>query len=165
MSSVPFRPTYATVVEDGVGALEYACLNFHHVEVWGSSLGGGVSAKALDTHLDKYPADAHRVRLVNHDSFTKTSRVVSQSWPRTADWFAWGIGGYIDGETSLVRVARKGVQVIVLCHTQDPVIPTGSRMAESSSVSQLKGRITMICVEGYRHASLTQDMVERLRSV
>ncbi len=165
MSSIQFRPTYSTVVEDGVAALEYACQNFHHVEVWGSSLGGGVSAKALDAHLEKYPADVRRVKLTNHDSFTKTSRVVIPSWPRTADWLTWGVGGYIDGETSLVRVANKGVQVTVLCHTNDPVIPAGSRMAESVSAAQLRDRVRIICVEGYRHASLTQDMVAQLRSV
>ncbi len=160
-SSFTFRPTYASVVEDGVAALEYVFKNFKEVEVWGSSLGGGVSAKALDIHLNNHPEDAARVTITNHDSFTKTSRVVMPKWPITADWFAWAAGGYIDGETSLLRLVERNVPVTVLCHTEDPVIPAGGRMAECPG---LQGRVKLICVEGFRHASLTQDMVALLRS-
>lgn len=47
------KPSYRTLSEDGSTVLEYAMNRFNTVEVWGSSLGGGVATIACETYLAK----------------------------------------------------------------------------------------------------------------
>lgn len=94
-------PTYASIVNDGDGALKYALKNFKAVSIWGSSLGGGVATASLDRRLHKNSSLKERVTLTNHDSFTTTPRVVMPSNHLFADTFGSLIGANLDAETPM----------------------------------------------------------------
>ncbi len=162
-SSLSFRPTYATVVEDGVVALEHVLKQFKQAEVWGSSLGGGVAAKALALHLEAHPTDGGRVSLANHDSFSTSSRVILPSWHLGADWAGWAIGGHIDAETAIRSLIDRGIKITILCHRQDPVIPAGARLAEKIEALALNTGVRFIYSPSYGHANLSPDMIDQLR--
>lgn len=162
-SSLSFRPTYETVVVDGVSALKYALKKFQSVEVWGSSLGGGVATTALDRYLIANPNDQDRVTLTNHDSFTTTSRVVAPTWPMTADILGSIVGGKLDAETSIKNLIARGIKVTVLCHKRDPVIPAGARMAEFIETLPQTNNLSLIYSEEYGHANLSLDLIGQLR--
>jgi len=162
--SLKFYPTYASIVEDGVVALAYVLKHFETAEVWGSSLGGGVAAKALALHLKANPDHVNRVEILSHDSFSTTSRVIIPGWPRTADWLGWTVGGHIDAEAAIIELVAKGVKVTILCHTDDPVIPAGARMADRTETPVLKNRVRVICCPGRGHAFLTRDMIAALKA-
>ena len=157
----PFS-TYETVVQDGVTALGYALERFQHVYVAGSSLGGGVATASLQRHLEaKGGQDDARVKLLSHDSFTTTSRVVIPSRPRLADSLGWLVGGNLDAETPMRKLIDRGVAVKVLNHTHDPVIPEGARMSEFANTQS--GNISVFESPYPDHAVLTNDMKDKLR--
>ncbi|MCB1112716.1 MAG: alpha/beta hydrolase [Chlamydiia bacterium] len=162
-SSLKFRPNYETIVEDGISALTYALQNYHEVITWGSSLGGGVATVSLERHLSVNSDDAHRVRLVNHDSFTKTARVVMPGHPWIADVAGWLFGGNLDAQTSMERLSERSVKIVVLCHTKDFVIPQGARMAEFVSKLKNTGNISLIYSPEVGHANLSVDMIRQYR--
>jgi len=161
-SSMQFRPTYESVVADGEAALYYALDLFKNVTVVGSSLGGGVATVSLDRHLKAKPEDANRVQLYNHDSFTNTPRVVMPNWPRTADWAGWAAGGLLEARHAMANIIGRKIPVTILCHTADPVIPRGARMAEYVHTLEKMENVKVIYSPYQEHASLTPDMVREL---
>lgn len=162
MTSLAFQPTYESVVVDGEAALKYALKEFGSVCVIGSSLGGGVATVSLDRHLKAHPADGNRVRLVNHDSFTTTSRVVIPGQPHFADWIGWLFGGFLDAETSMRSLVNRQIPITVLCHRQDPVIPEGARMAEFIETLPHILNVSVIYSQGYGHGNLSPDMIHHI---
>jgi hypothetical protein len=161
--TLQFRPTYATIAKDGEKVLELAFDSFGEVSVWGSSLGGGVATVALDHCIKEQPQLKDRVTLTNHDSFTTTSRVVLPGW-RIANWLGWAVGGNLDAETPMRNLIKKGIKIVVLFHTDDPVIPSGARMGESvyGDIQKSKnGKVFMS--PKYGHADLSSDMVAFLK--
>ncbi len=166
-SSLGFKATHLTVVQDGYAVLKSAARIFGQVENWGSSLGGGVATCALAKLVDKYPGYVGSTRLTNHDSFTNTARVVMPNHHKTADFLGWMLGGKLEAQKPMRSLVEKGVKVTVLCHDQDPVIPAGARMAEFVESMPLDGMGTRYHVEvirsgEYGHANLSADMVARL---
>ena len=162
MGSLAFRPTYATIAVDGETVLRFALEHFQSVNVIGSSLGGGVATISLERHLKANSADAGRVSLTNHDSFSTTPQVVMPGWPRTANWVGWALGGLLDVETSMKSLVGRGISITVLCHDQDPIIPRGARMAEFIERLPRKRNVSVIHSPEYGHANLSQDMVREL---
>lgn len=163
LSSVAFQfhPTYASIAEDGVTVLKYALSQFKQVDVWGSSLGGGVATIALDHHLQQNPDDKHRVILYNHDSFSTTSRVVLPTIPSIANLIGSAVGGNLDAATSMQNLIARNIKITVLCHHQDPVIPTGARMAEFVE-SLSNHNVFVIYSPKYGHADLSHDMIQQI---
>ncbi len=162
-SSIQFHPTYESVVVDGSAALQYALSQFRSVEVVGSSLGGGVATISLERHLAKNPKDIKKIsRLINHDSFSTTPRVVFPGWPNVADWTGWAVGGFLDAATPMKKLIERGISVAVLCHLKDPVIPQGARMAEYIATLPKSRKVSVIKSSAYGHAILSRDMIRNL---
>ena len=163
LSSLAFKPTYETVVVDGETVLRHALKHFSAVSVVGSSLGGGVATVSLERHVARHPADAVRVSLTNHDSFSTTARVVMPTWPSVANWTGWALGGLLDAETPMKSLVGRGIPIVVLYHSRDPVIPEGARMAEVLQTQPSGKNVSVFCSPEYGHAHLSQDMVSELQ--
>jgi len=162
-SSLKFRATYETVVEDGLSALNYALEQFEQVDIWGSSLGGGVAAVSLERYLNRNPGDVQRVTITSHDSFTKTARVILPNHQRVADCLGWLVGGNLDAQTAMTHLVERNIKVMVLAHLQDPVIPSGARMYEYVSHQfSKKGNVSLICSPHLGHANLSFDQINEL---
>ena len=136
--------------------------HFGEVEVWGSSLGGGVATVSLERYLNNNPLDVRRVSINNHDSFTTTPRVVFPNYPLVADSVGWLVGGNLDAQTPMRSLIERGVKVTVLCHQNDPVIPAGARMGEFASQFRHRDNVSVIYSPEYGHANLSSDMVRQL---
>ncbi len=164
-SSLPrIYPTYSTVVKDGEIAINYALKQFQQVDVWGSSLGGGVATIALESHLKRHPQDSQRVSITNHDSFSTTPRVVMPNWPRFADLLGAIVGAKIDATKAMQSLIDRGIKVTILCHTADPIIPKGARMADFVAALPPANNVMLIYSKEMEHAGLSADMLQRLRS-
>lgn len=162
-SSFKFRATYETIVVDGEAVLKYAFSKFQQVEVDGSSLGGGVATVSLVRHLEKNPLDLNRViRLVNHDSFTTTSRVIFPNLHVIGDILGATIGAQLDAMTSMKKLIDKNVKVVIVYHTQDPVIPLGARMGDYVRTLPQTPNVTVYASDTYGHANLSYDMIQVL---
>lgn len=153
-SSLAFRPTYESVVLDGLSMIGFACDRFSSVAIWGSSLGGGVATVALDRHLTKFPQDLQKITLANHDSFSTTPRVGCPKLKFLIDIIGSLIGANLDAETSMKRLLDRKVRVLILCHEKDPVIPSGARMAESFNPSCYPS-LSIITSQHFGHANLS----------
>ena len=164
--SFGFKPTYETVVEDGTIMTAFAFDTFDKVDVWGSSLGGGVSTASLERHLSKNPKDAGRATLYNHDSFSTTSRVVLPgAYPFISNTIGNCVGGNLDAATPMKKLMERDVKVIILCHREDPVIPEGARMIEEVQTWENKKNVFFIDSPRRGHANFTYDMVEQLHAL
>lgn len=165
LSSIRFRSTYESIVKDGEAVLKFALKQYKEVEIWGSSLGGGVATVSLYRHLIDFANDLQRVALYNHDSFTTTSQVIIPTLPNIADAIGGAIGGKLDAETPMKHLLEMGVRVTVLCHTEDPVIPVGARMADFMSTVVLPSyaHVSLISSHHRGHGNLSRDMMERLK--
>lgn len=164
-SSTAFFPTYKTISEDGLGVLQFALNRFRMVKVWGSSLGGGVATVALDHHLNENPEDENRVTLINHDSFTKTIRVVLNRLPIVTDMIGSLVGANLDAQTAMEKLINRGIKITVLCHLRDPIIPSGARMSEYVSGLSRKDNVHLIESPLYGHANLSGDMCDDIRGL
>lgn len=165
-SSVAFKPTYHSIVEDGLAVVRYALSHFDKACAWGISLGGGVATISTAKYLDEKPEDVDRLEVVNHDSFTSTAQVVL---PRVrkemADFICNLVGGKLDAVPSMENLLNRNVKICVLCHRADPVIPQGARMAEFALQQSIRSNLTLIESDAYAHGSLTLDMRLRLLSL
>ena len=162
-SSLKFHATYESIVADGQAALKYALTKFDKVEVMGSSLGGGVATTSLNRQLTKNSLDANRIiQLINHDSFTTTPRVIFPNNPLLADYLGYVVGANLDAMSSMKNLIDLGVKVTVLCHTKDPVIPFGARMADFVQTLPKKANATVFASPQYGHANLSSDMIDFL---
>jgi hypothetical protein len=161
-----FRPTHASIVEDGEAALSYALEKFQAITMMGSSLGGGVATASLAHYIKVCPTSFQsargRVKLINHDSFTTTTSVVAPQWPKIASWIGWAIGGFVDAATPMKTLAERGIPITVLCHQNDPIIPKGARMAEFITTLPISRNVSVIYSPRYGHANLSQDMLDTL---
>lgn len=151
------RPSAYTISQDGLAILEYAMERFSQVDIWGSSLGGGVATIVCERYLNKHPQDTHRLRLFNHDSFTTTGKVVL---PAYLSGIATLAGANLDAESSIYKLGKRGLPITILCHNKDPIIPPGARMAEIAH--KITGKVTLIESPSHQHAALTADMVRQL---
>jgi hypothetical protein len=52
-----------------------------------------------------------------------------------------------------------------LCHTNDPVIPAGARMAEFAAKMLQHKNLSLIYSPRYGHADLSSDLVKQLQSL
>src|SRR5690606_11963980 len=111
-STLSFKPTYSSVLEDGRAALQYALGRFGYVEVAVSSLGSGVATVTLYSYLEKVPDLASRVSLLNHDSFSTTAQVVVPNrWNWEVNWLGWMVGGLIDAGKAMKSLEKRGVKI------------------------------------------------------
>ncbi len=156
------KPTYQTIQNDGRKFLAAALKDHDHVDVVGSSLGGGVATASLEQHLKETPKDAERVTLTNHDSFTTTARVVLPNSHSTADSLGTVVGGQLNAEAPMKDLIKRGVKVTVLCHKNDPVIPEGARMAEVVEKMAKQENVILVTSPHYGHANLSSDMIRKL---
>lgn len=159
--SIPFYSTYASIAEDGLKVLKFALGRFQQVDVWGSSLGGGVATVSLDHYLQQNPDDHLRVRLYNHDSFSTTARIAMSSIPLVADLFGNVVGDNFDVTASIQNLIDRMVEITVLCHNKDPIIPEGARMAEYVK-NILWHDITLVYSDQQGHANLSPDMIKKI---
>jgi hypothetical protein len=157
-TTIRFRPTYKSVVDDGLTALQYSLDMFGCVNVWGGSLGGAVATISTDQHLTRFPASAPRLTLFNLDSFTTTCAVVWPNWS-LANLVGNIFGGLMDAESAMKRVIEAGIKVTILCHAKDPVIPAGARIADAFRENP---SVEIIDSPEYGHANLSNDMVRML---
>lgn len=156
-TSIPTMPSANTITIDGNTALAYAMSRFDHVDVWGSSLGGGVATVACGNYINEFPDQANRITLYNHDSFTTTGKVKLH---KSIASLASTVGANLDAETPMYELAAHKVKIVILCHMNDPVIKAGARMSEI--VPKLKGDVTLILSDREGHANLSSDMLRKL---
>lgn len=163
LSSLRLLATYETIVADGQAVIEYAFKQFRQIEVVGSSLGGAVATVGLHRHLIKTPSDISRIKtLVNHDSFTTSSRVILPNQHRLADFIGWSIGGNLDAATPMVNLINRNVKVLVLYRTKDPIIPFGARMGDFVQTLPKVPNVTVFASDSCGHGDLSSDMTAML---
>ncbi|MGO0308107.1 alpha/beta hydrolase family protein [Endozoicomonas acroporae] len=130
--------TGETVIKDAMAVLHTA-LNqpgIDNITLMGSSLGGGVATVALERYLSNLGEDEairtkKRLTLVNHDSYSTTSRVVIPQFPEFADTLGWLFGAHIDAATPMKQLVEyHKVNTIILSRENDHTIRKGSRMYE-----------------------------------
>ena len=130
--------TGETVIKDAMAVLHTA-LNqpgIDNITLVGSSLGAGIATVALERYLSNLGEDEairtkKRLTLVNHDSYSTTSRVVIPQFPKFADTLGWLCGAHIDAATPMKRLVEyHKVNTIILSRESDPTIRKGSRMYE-----------------------------------
>jgi hypothetical protein len=160
-SSILFKPTYDSIVQDGLKIIEFALSKFKYVDIWGSSLGGGVATVSLNNYLNVHPNEIDRVSLYNHDSFSTTPRVLFPYWKSTADLLGWIIGGYLDAETSMNNLISKNVKVTIVYHENDPVIREGAKMIECIDPT----KVTVIKSKLRGHADISYDLLVCLQKI
>lgn len=165
LSFFAFRPTYETIAADGETILKRVLEHFQSVSMVGSSLGGGVATVSLERHLKSYPLDSRKVRLINHDSFSTTPKVIIPNWPKIANFLGWVLGGLLDAETSMRSLVGRGIPITVLCHNQDPIIPSGARMAEFVETLPRQENVSIIYSPEDCHADLSHDMIRKLSRI
>ena len=141
-------PCVNTTAAEALAVLAYAMHQFDKVEVWGSSYGGGVATLACDAYLSENPKDAQRLRLFNHDSFTRIGAVLPEGLRFLTSYF----GTELDAESAMRRLVAKGIETVILCHRNDPVIGKGAQMAEI--VPSLQGKVRLIDSPHFSHAAL-----------
>ena len=126
--------TSETVIQDGITALHYALSNFSgNICILGSSMGGGISTIAVANYLDAIDnpqSIENRLTLINHDSYTTTSRVMMPEYPYLADTIGATLGSQIDAEEAMQCLGKRSIKVVVLAHEQDSVIDKRARMVE-----------------------------------
>lgn len=184
-----FKPTYQSVVDDGIMMLKHVLSKFKKVSVWGSSLGGGVATKAVDNCIIDNPSYTERLSLTTHDSFTTTPEVIFPKLGMVARFAGTCIGANMDAATSIRNLLTTNIAITILCHLNDPVIPAGARMAELALsikvLSQSEGNTyptpeqmsdfsnQMYTVDNVKifisdregHANLSTDMMRALRKL
>jgi pimeloyl-ACP methyl ester carboxylesterase len=173
MSNSPFRfrPTCASIVDDGEAVHRFALEKFNQITILGTSLGGGVATASLAQHINREipAASLHcatgRVRLINHDSFSSITSVIAPRWPKLAKWAGWAVGGYLDAATPMKKLIEQGLPVAVLCHKNDPIIPSGARMAEYIAALPHAENVSTFISPNYGHGNLSQDMVAELHRI
>jgi hypothetical protein len=164
-----FRPTYRSIVKDGITALRFALERFKTTTIIGTSLGGAVATAALAELLKvQNPPDSPyftrgRVQFISLDSFTATSSVMLPNWPIISSWVYWVLGGYVDAVAPMKIIIDQGIPITVLCHLNDPTIPAGARMADLIETLPHAQNVSVIYSQEAIHAYLTHDMQQRLR--
>jgi hypothetical protein len=164
-TSTRFHPSDATLVQDGEQVLRFAAEHFDHIYQWGTSLGGGVATIALDAYLKKHPSETERFTLLNHDSFTKTSRVMFSAMGPLFDFASWLGGIYLNAKAPMDRLVQKHkVDTLILCHDQDFLIPEGARMGDKFVQDAANPNLRVFHSSHFFHGALTPDMLEFLKA-
>lgn len=163
-SASRFLPTHKTITDDGFSVLCRFAKEFDSLEIWGSSLGGGVATVALERYLEANSNDAGRMALTNHDSFATTARVMVPKIGIIADGLGLLVGGQLNAFTPMQSLLQRGIKVTILCHQQDPVIPQGARMAEFvAPLFPQYNNLSFVYSPLYGHANLSSDMINQLK--
>ncbi len=124
-------PTNKTIVKDGTTVLKFALSHYQNVEVAGTSLGGGVATASLENVISNdIDFDSSRVKLISHDSFSTTPRVILPSMPKIADTIGWLLGGFVNAERSMKKLLDRKIPVTVMHNLDDKVIGAGARMVD-----------------------------------
>ena len=142
-----------------------------NITLMGSSLGGGVAAVALERYLSNLGEDEairtkKRLTLVNHDSYSTTSRVVIPQFPQFADTLGWLCGAHIDAATPMKKlVEHHKVKTIILSRESDPTIRKGSRMYEMfANASAKESQLSWHHSDLPGHSGLSEDQAAFLRT-
>ena len=164
--------TGETAIKDAMAVLHTA-LNqpgIDNITLMGSSLGGGVATVALERYLSNLGEDEatrtkKRLTLVNHDSYSTTSRVVIPQFPQFADTLGWLCGAHIDAATPMKKlVGYHKVNTIILSRESDPTIRKGSRMYEMFANASAKESHLSWHHSGLPgHSGLSEDQTAFLR--
>lgn len=164
--------TGETVIKDAMAALHTA-LNqpgINNITLMGSSLGGGVATVALERYLSNLGEDAairakKRITLVNHDSYSTTSRVVIPQLPHFADTLGWLCGAHIDAATPMKQLLEyHKVNTVILSRETDHTIRKGSRMYEMFANAPAKARhVSWHHSNLPGHSSLSEDQAAFLK--
>lgn len=165
--------TGETAIKDAMAVLHTA-LNqpgIDNITLMGSSLGGGVAAVALERYLSNLGEDEairtkKRLTLVNHDSYSTTSRVVIPQFPQFADTLGWLCGAHIDAATPMKKlVEHHKVKTIILSRESDPTIRKGSRMYEMfANASAKESQLSWHHSDLPGHSGLSEDQAAFLRT-
>jgi hypothetical protein len=161
-----YRPTVTSIITDGHRILDHALQNYKKVTTVGSSLGGAVAtASLMDATIRKPPLDRDRVQLINHDSFTATTSVITPKWPKIASWIGWTIGALLDATNPMKNLIEQGRRVTILNHQNDPIIPRGAQMADFVSNLPKAENVSVLTSPEYGHAYLSKDMIKKLSQI
>ncbi len=161
-------PTSKTITNDGCAVLKTALEKFQHVEVTGTSLGGGVATTSLEKVMSEDSSiEPERVNLISHDSFTTSPRVVLPRLPKLADTLGWLVGGSLNAEKSMQKLIDRKVSITVLSNLDDKMIRKGARMADFAR--KFKDRPEVTVVEDpikfmYAHGLFTDIFRETLKT-
>lgn len=156
-TNVEFSTCSQSMVEDCLVVLRHLLDNYDHVRLFGTSLGGAVSACALD---DLTVAELNRVLYYNHDSFTSPAQVGVPSLGIVGEWLANACSTNLDAKGALIRaVERSTMKCVVLCHDCDHVIPRNARMANCLSASDQVQIVTSGVQGQYLHGTITAEFV------
>ncbi len=164
--------TGETVIKDAMAVLHTA-LNqpgIDNITLIGSSLGGGVATVALERYLSNLGEDEairtkKRLTLVNHDSYSTTSRVVIPQFPKFADTLGWLCGAHIDAATPMKQlVDHHKVNTIILSRESDHTIRKGSRMYEMfANASAQESHLSWYHSNLPGHSGLSEDQAAFLK--
>ena len=164
--------TGETVIRDAMAVLHTA-LNqpgIDNIILMGSSLGGGVATVALERYLSNLSEDEairtkKRLTLINHDSYSTTSRVVIPQFPEFADTLGWLCGAHIDASTPMKQLVEyHKVNTVILSRQSDHTIRKGSRMYEMfANTSAKESHFSWHHSELPGHSGLSVDQAAFLR--
>ena len=165
--------TGETAIKDAMAVLHTA-LNqpgIDNITLVGSSLGGGVATVALERYLSNLSEDEairtkKRLTLVNHDSYSTTSRVAIPQLPQFADTLGWLCGAHIDAATPMKKLlGYHKVNTIILSRESDPTIRKGSRMYEVfANASAKESHLSWHHSDLPGHSSLSEDQAAFLKN-
>lgn len=166
--------TGETAIKDAMAVLHTA-LNqpgIDNITLMGSSLGGGVAAVALERYLNNLGEDEairtkKRLTLINHDSYSTTSRVVIPQFPEFADTLGWLCGAHIDAATPMKQLVEyHKVNTIILSRENDHTIRKGSRMHEMfANASAKESHLSWHHSYLTGHSGLSEDQAVFLRRI
>ena len=165
--------TGETAIKDAMAVLHTA-LNqpgIDNITLVGSSLGGGVATVALERYLSNLDEDEalrtkKRLTLVNHDSYSTTSRVAIPQLPQFADTLGWLCGAHIDAATPMKKLlGYHKVNTIILSRESDPTIRKGSRMYEVfANASAKESHLAWYHSDLPGHSGLSEDQATFLKT-
>lgn len=165
--------TGETAIKDAMAVLHTA-LNqpgIDNITLIGSSLGGGVATVALERYLSNLSEDEakrtkKRLTLVNHDSYSTTSRVVIPQFPEFADTLGWLCGAHIDAATPMKKLlGYHKVNTIILSRESDHTIRKGSRMYEMfANASAQENHLSWHHSDLPGHSGLSEDQAAFLKT-
>ena len=141
-----------------------------NITLAGSSLGGSVAIVAPERCLSNLGEDEairtkKRLTLVNHDSYSTTSRVVIPQFPKFADTLGWLCGTHIDAATPMKQLVEyHKLNTIILSRESDHTIRKGSRMYETfAKASAKESHLSWHHSDLPGHSGLSKDQAASLR--
>lgn len=173
-------PTISSAISEGEAVLNFALEKFKSAYVVGSCLGGAIATLSLDRHLEKNPQNTSKIRgLINHDSFTLSSRM---NWPFMAsiksplacyitnhprfrwitDFIITLAGAQIDARVPMKKLIHRNIPILILAHRDDDIIWKGGRMSEYVAALPPKSNVRIIETPGDAHARICSPMAQSI---